>query len=94
MASFRLTTVRRILYYCGPGWAFVRLLLRRTGQLGYNKLLFLFHPSGGDIGSLSPFSSVLQAWWILTFQRSSAETSGSWFLRLIASSSVEEDQLL
>lgn len=66
IASFRLRTAQRLLYDCCPSWCDTdRLLLRRTGQLGYDRQLFLLEQETVDFTDVTPFySSVLQAWWI------------------------------
>ncbi|KAJ3599425.1 hypothetical protein NHX12_033388 [Muraenolepis orangiensis] len=62
IASFRLRTVSRLLYDCGPSWLnFGKLLLRSVGRFGYHKQLFL-----------------QQAWHTFKFTRATSEMLGMW----------------
>ncbi|KAJ3582193.1 hypothetical protein NHX12_015766, partial [Muraenolepis orangiensis] len=78
IASFRLRTVSRLLYDCGPSWLnFGKLLLRSVGRFGYHKQLFLLNPEELDLSGLTPFyTSVLQAWHTFKFTRATSEMPG------------------
>ncbi|KAJ3605666.1 hypothetical protein NHX12_027711 [Muraenolepis orangiensis] len=80
IASFRLRTVSRLLYDCGPSWLnFGKLLLRSVGRFGYHKQLFLLNPEELDLSGLTPFyTSVLQAWHTFKFTRATSEMPGMW----------------
>ncbi|KAJ3612006.1 hypothetical protein NHX12_020285 [Muraenolepis orangiensis] len=79
IASFRLRTVSRLLYDCGPSWLnFGKLLLRSVGRFGH-KQLFLLNPEELDLSGLTPFyTSVLQAWHTFKFTRATSEMPGMW----------------
>ena len=64
IAAFRLRAGQRILYNCGPRWCdAARLLLKRSGSLGYDKHLFLLRSEDMDLTGLTPFyKSVIEAW--------------------------------
>ncbi|KAJ3595663.1 hypothetical protein NHX12_004966, partial [Muraenolepis orangiensis] len=69
IASFRLRTVSRLLYDCGPSWL----------NIVYHKQLFLLTPEELDLSGLTPFyTSVLQAWHIFKFTRATSEMPGMW----------------
>ncbi|KAJ3615285.1 hypothetical protein NHX12_018853, partial [Muraenolepis orangiensis] len=54
IASFRLRTVSRLLYDCGPSWLNIgKLLLRSVGRFGH-KQLFLLTPEELDLSGLTP----------------------------------------
>ncbi|KAJ3609348.1 hypothetical protein NHX12_023871 [Muraenolepis orangiensis] len=80
IASFRLRTVSRLLYDCGPSCLnFGKLLLRSVGRFGYHKQLFLLNPEELDLSGLTPFyTSVLQAWHTFKFTRATSEMPGMW----------------
>lgn len=84
-----------MLYDCGPNWLNTAwLLLRRAGQLGYDKQLFLVNPGGGDITGLSLiYSSVLQAWQIFSYKWTAGEIGDHWVFKeplfLTASSALK-----
>ncbi|KAJ3596708.1 hypothetical protein NHX12_003112 [Muraenolepis orangiensis] len=79
IASFRLLTVSRLLYDCGPSWLnFGKLLLRSVGRFGH-KQLFLLNLEELDLSGLTPFyTSVLQAWHTFKFTRATSEMPGMW----------------
>ena len=78
--AFRLQTAQRLLYHFGVSWAdTARLLLRRGGQLGYDKHLFLLKPEEIDLTGLTPFyHSVMKAWQVLRANRVPDATPGMW----------------
>lgn len=69
--AFRLQTTQRLLYGENVSWAGVACaILRRAGQMGLDRHLFLMDTNKLDLSGLTPFyRSMLRSWTLFRFSR-------------------------
>lgn len=80
MAAFRLKAAQRLLYHTDVGWREPACaLLRRAGDLGLDRQLFLMKLERLSTAGLSDFySAVLRAWQLLRHTREGGVEPGLW----------------
>lgn len=80
IAAFRLQAAQRLLYGKDVSWAHVACgLLRRGGQLGLDRQLFLINLNDTVLVEITPFyKSVLKSWNALKVVREEGIVRGSW----------------
>ncbi|KAK3531057.1 hypothetical protein QTP70_008761 [Hemibagrus guttatus] len=82
IATFRLQAAQKLLYHSSMSWTdTATVLLRKAGEMGLDKHLFLMNLRETGLANLTPFyRSVLEAWRILSFSRMPDATAGAWLL--------------
>ncbi|KAK3509821.1 hypothetical protein QTP70_012405 [Hemibagrus guttatus] len=82
ITTFRLQAAQKLLYHSSMSWKDrATVLLRKAGEMGLDKHLFLMKLHETDLVNLTPFyRSVLEAWRILSFSRMRDVTAGAWLM--------------
>ncbi len=80
LRTFRMQTAQRLLYGVDVSWAEVACaLLRRAGNMGLDRHLFLMDIDKLNLSGLSVFyRSILKSWTLFTFSRSADSTQKLW----------------
>ncbi len=80
LRTFRMQTAQRLLYGVDVSWAEVACaLLRRAGNMGLDRHLFLMDINRLNLSGLSLFCrSILKSWTLFTFSRRADSTQKLW----------------